>query len=445
MNDMQMAREIAGLVSQAGGKTYLVGGIVRDSILGKENKDVDIEIHGIEVKKLEEILQTVGQPLEMGASFGVFGLKGYDIDIAMPRKEEKTGKGHKDFKVDVDPYLGEYKAAKRRDFTINALMQDVMTGEIVDNFGGRADLEAGVLRHVSDETFAEDPLRVLRGAQFAARFELEIAPETLEISKQMDLSDLASERVFGELSKALIKAQRPSIFFERLRQMDQLDVWFPQLKELIGLEQNPVFHPEGDVWNHTMRVIDEAAKLRSEANYPLGFMVAALYHDVGKIKFTALDETGRIRSIGHEKDHDTLEEAIVKISNEHHLKHYVHNMMELHMRPNSLAAQTQNSKAYFKLFDLAASPADLLLLAKADRLGSGSDGDYAQVEALLREQLKAFEILMDKPYVTGRDLIEAGLTPGKEFSKLLEYAHKLRLSGVDKDKALKQTLALYKE
>ncbi len=443
-SDMFMATEIAKQVDLAGGRTFFVGGFVRDRVLGRENKDIDIEIHGITVEKLEEILSGLGERSEMGASFGIFGLHGYDIDIAMPRKEEAIGRGHRDFKVDIDPFIGTYKAAVRRDFTINAMMQDVLTGEIVDHFGGLDDIKAGVLRHVNDDTFVEDPLRVLRAAQFAARFNFSVAEDTIALAKTMDLTALARERIAGELQKALLKADSPSIFFREMRKMDQLSYWFPEMEQLIGVEQNPEFHPEGDVWTHTLMVIDEAARLRKEANYPLGLMMTAMVHDMGKAVCTTVDENGKIRSIGHENESELIETALSRITTEIRLKKYVHNMTLLHMRPNSLANQTKKQKPYDKLFDQSVDPHDLLLLAKADHLGRKDIPDYAETEQLLQEKLKAFDELMARPYVMGRDLVEMGLEPGPEFKELLDYAHALRLAGVDKKAALSQTMALHR-
>ena len=176
-DNLNMSRKIAALVNELGGKTYYVGGMVRDELLGIESKDVDIEVHGITPGQLENILDSVGEKLKIGASFGIFSLRGYDIDIAMPRTEQATGRGHRDFEVFIDPFLGVEKAATRRDFTVNALMKDVLTGEITDCFGGIEDLKNGILRHVNDKTFVEDPLRALRAGQFAARFNFKIAPE----------------------------------------------------------------------------------------------------------------------------------------------------------------------------------------------------------------------------------------------------------------------------
>lgn len=443
-SEMQMAAEIAKLVDLAGGRTFFVGGFVRDRVLGRDNKDIDIEIHGITVEQLESTLAELGEQTEMGASFGIFGLRGYDIDIAMPRKEEAIGRGHRDFKVDIDPFLGTYKAAIRRDFTINAMMQDVLTGEIVDHFGGLNDIRAGILRHVNDDTFVEDPLRVLRAAQFAARFNFSVAEETVALARTMDLTALAKERIAGELQKAMLKADSPSIFFREIRRMDQLGYWFPEMEQLIGVMQNPEHHPEGDVWNHTLMVIDEAAKLRKEAHYPMGLMITAMVHDMGKAVCTAVDEKGKIRAIGHENEAELIETAMSRFTSEIRLKRYVHNMTLLHMRPNSLAKQTTNQKPYDKLFDQSVDPHDLLLVAKADRLGRKDPPDYSEKEQLLNEKLRNFNELMAKPYVMGRDLVEMGLTPGPEFKELLEYAHALRLAGVDKKAALSQTMALHR-
>ena len=227
--DMEAARAIARQAAALGGRAYYVGGFVRDRLLGRENTDVDIEVHGLTPSQLEEILDGLGGRLEMGASFGIYGLKGYGLDIAMPRRERAIGRGHRDFDVTVDPFLGTEQAARRRDFTINALMEDVLTGRVLDHFHGVRDLRRGVLRHVDDRTFPEDPLRVLRGAQFAARFGFTAAPETIALCRGIDLSALPPERVEGELRKALLQADRPSLFFETLRDMGQLSHWFPEV------------------------------------------------------------------------------------------------------------------------------------------------------------------------------------------------------------------------
>ena len=437
----EMARRIAVKVVQQGGRVYYVGGFVRDRLLGRENKDVDIEVHGVTPEVLEGILNSLGEATEMGASFGVYGLRHFDLDIAMPRKEQATGRGHRDFSVFVDPFLGTEKAAQRRDFTINALMEDVLTGEVVDHFGGQDDLKRGIVRHVNDASFAEDPLRVLRAAQFAARFGFSVAEETVSLCAGMDLTTLASERIYGELEKALLKAPRPSVFFGALREMGQLNHWFPEVEALIGIPQEPRFHPEGDVWNHTMLVLDQAAKLRDQAKEPEAFLLSALCHDFGK-KDALQNDHGRIRALGHEEAGIPLAEAFLsRITSEKRLHKYVANMVLLHMRPNSMAAQRSTQKSFCHLFDESVCPEDLLLLAKADALGRGSVQDYAPTDGYLQEKYIRYQEIMARPYVQGADLVAAGFEPGKDFGPALAYAHKLRLAGITKEKALRQTAA----
>ena len=435
------AHEIAEYVERAGGRVYYVGGFVRDRILGIENKDVDIEVHGISPEELYSILEKIGEPLVYGRSFGVFALRGEDIDIAMPRRERAVGKGHRDFEIDVDPFIGTREAARRRDFTINAMMEDVLTGEIIDHFGGRQDLEDGVLRHIDPVTFVEDPLRVLRGAQFAARFGFEIAPDTVELCRSIDLSTLSKERIEEELRKALLKAEKPSIFFEEMREMDQLEVWFPELAETIDLEQDPVFHPEGDVWTHTMEVIDRAAAFRDRISEPFRFMLLALTHDLGKI-VTTEEKNGRIHAYEHETKRLPLVESFVRrIINENDVIDYVLNMVPLHMKPNVSAYSKPALKSTNRMFDQAEAPEDLIWFAAADRPVFAGEDSFSGDTGFLLERLAAYDEIMARPYVMGRDLIAAGLEPGEDFSEILEYAHKLRLAGIEKDSALKQTLA----
>ena len=439
--NLRMAREVARRVAEKGGSAYFVGGFVRDALAGRENKDVDMEVHGITPQCLKEILSGLGQLITIGESFGIFSLKGYSLDIAMPRKEEARGRGHRDFDIFVDPFIGTEGAARRRDFTCNALMQNVLTGQIIDHFGGQEDLKKGILRHVNDLSFAEDPLRVLRAAQFAARFEFRVAPETIELCRGMELMHLPRERVEGELKKALLKAEKPSIFFEVLRQMEQLDIWFPELKALIGVPQNPTYHAEGDVWNHTMLVLDEGARLRHRTAQPLWFMLSCLTHDFGKAVCTE-EINGVLHAYEHEVKGLPLAEAFLgRLTSETKLIEYVLNLTELHMKPNTVAGIRSSIKTTNRMFDRAIDPEGLLCIALADDRGRISTVHQKDNEAFLRERLEIFKEIMARPHVMGRDLMDAGLTPGADFAEILRYAHKLRLAGVDKANALKQTLA----
>jgi len=445
-HDLEMARLLAAQAEQAGGRAYFVGGYVRDAVLHRENKDIDIEIHGLAPERLEAILDSLGERTVMGTSFGVYGLRHYGLDIAMPRSETKNGRGHRDFAICVDPFLGTKKAAQRRDFTINAMMQDVLTGEIIDHFGGLDDLRSGVIRHVSDASFVEDPLRVLRGAQFAARFGFALAPDTAALCARMDLTALAKERIMEELCKALLKAEKPSIFFDTLAGMGQLRDWFPEVEALIGVQQEPAHHPEGDVYTHTMLVLDQAAKLRTQAAYPLGLMLAALCHDFGKPQATKMID-GKIRAFDHENLGVPLAaQFIARLSAEVRLHKYVANMVRLHMRPNSLYYMKSGKKAYMKLLDQSIEPGDLLLLAKADHCGRGGhEDDYGEIEQTLQNALHAYRELMNAPAVRGEDLIREGMKPGKAMGAALAFAHQLHLRGISRENALAQTLAYVRE
>jgi len=445
MNDLQnnraMAENIAREVKKHGGTAYYVGGYVRDHLLNLENKDIDIEVHGVAAETLKEILDSLGERVSIGESFGIYALKGYNVDIALPRKEKAVGKGHRDFETFTDPMIGTFDAAKRRDFTFNAMMMDVLTGEIVDHFGGREDLKHRILRHVSTETFSEDALRVLRGAQFAARFHCSVVPETVALCKNMPLSHLSHERVWEELRKALIKAVRPSVFFWTLREMNQLSFWFPEVKNLIGVKQNPAYHAEGDVFCHTMMVLDEAAKYRDEVSDPFSFMLTALCHDFGKAVCTEVIK-GKICSYNHEtKGLPLIETFLKRLTNETKRIDYVLNLTEFHMRPNALASFGSSEKATNKMFDSVFCAKDLIYFAKSDHFGRITSSENEFQEDFLWKRMLVYEELMKEPYVMGRDLTEAGLKPSPFFSELLEYAHKLRLAGVKKEEALKQTLA----
>lgn len=439
--DLKLAAEIAQKVKHYGGEAYFVGGFVRDALMKRENKDIDMEVHGVAPETLEKILDSIGKRISIGESFGIYALKGCGLDIAMPRKENVTGKGHRDFDVFTDPFLGTEKAAKRRDFTINALMQNVLTGEIVDHFGGRRDLENGIIRHVNSESFTEDPLRVLRAAQFSARFGFTVAEQTLGLCRTIDLSFLSKERVYGEMLKALLKAPKPSVFFEVLRETNALSVWFPELQSLVGVPQNPKYHPEGDVWTHTMMVLDAAARCREKVIYPEGYMLTALCHDFGKAICTEIVK-GELHAYGHEnKGLPLIEEFLRRITTDKKLKKYVLNMTALHMKPNTLASVGASVKSTNKMFDSSAVALDLVYIAAADDEGKGDTGEFVSNTPFLLERLNIYNETMSKPYVMGKDLIEAGLVPDSNFSEILSYAHKLRLAGVEKQSALKQTLA----
>ena len=442
MKNMKLAHQLALQVQAKGGRAYFVGGYVRDLLLGKESKDLDIEVHGITPPTLEAIVDSLGERINIGESFGIFAVKGYEVDIAMPRKERLCGVHHRDFTIEVDPFLGIHKAAQRRDFTINAMLADVLTGEIIDPYGGKADLAKGILRHVHAPSFIEDALRVFRGAQFAARFAFSIAEETIALCRQIEVSHLAKERVEAELKKALLKADKPSLFFSALRSMHQVTQWFPEVEALIGVAQNPMYHGEGDVWNHTMAVVDAFVPYRSHVAQPFACMLACIAHDFGKPSCTT-GEKENIHAYRHEiKGLPLAKEWVTRLTNDQKCLELVLNLTKLHMRPNALAKDNASITASNKLFDIAIDPEALIYLALADSKGRIATVPTEDTAPYLWQRLAIYRQTMQQPYVTGKDLIACGLPPTKDFSKWLAFAHTLRLAGVSKEKALKQTLAV---
>lgn len=438
-DDTEITELIARKAEELGGVVYFVGGYVRDKLLKLNNKDIDIEIHGIAASDLEEMLSSIGECIKVGKSFGIYGLKGYSVDIALPRTERLIGAGHRAFEITSNPFMGTYEAAVRRDFTINAIMENVLTGKIIDHFNGIDDLNKGIIRHIDDSSFAEDPLRVLRAAQFSSRFHFTIASETISLCQNIDLSSLSGERIMLEMEKALLKSDKPSIFFEQIKLMKQLDFWFPELKLLIGLPQNCKYHLEGDVWTHTMMVLDEAVKKRDNVKYPLGFMISALCHDFGKAVCTT-EKNGTIHSYNHEIEGLPLVRNFLKrITTEKRLIKYVLNMTELHMKPNLMTNANSRLKSTNRLFDSAIEPFDLIQLSICE--GLGKIPKINNTEDFLIQRYRKFQEIMSRPYVLGRDLIEAGLKPNKQFSEVLAYSHKLRLAGCDKENSLRQCLA----
>lgn len=471
--DKTIIEELASRVEELGGRAYMVGGAVRDEIMKRPIKDVDIEVHGIFETILETVLKEIGKPIRFGSAFGVYSLAGHNIDIALPRSERKAGNGHRDFEIEINPFIGIKEAARRRDFTMNALLKDILSGEIADPYGGTEDIKNRIIRHIDDRKFGEDPLRALRAAQFRARFGFQVAPSTISICSALDLRNLSAERVEMEMKKALLESHRPSEFFECLREMGQLGYWFQELEQLIGLEQNPKFHPEGDVWTHTMMVLDRAAHFRPSASDPYAFMLLALTHDFGKITTTEF-VNGAIHAYGHElQGAEIAERFLDRVCHGTDIKKYIANMIPNHMRPNKIAEARSAVKKTNRMFDDAASPSDLIYFAICDKpklpyletnkcepnetheshetqSNIDIESELYTDEEKLREQerikflfdrLDLYRDMMARPYVTGKDLIDRGIMPGDDFGTILEYAHKLRLAGVSKDDALKQTIS----
>lgn len=248
--------------------------------------------------------------------------------------------------------------------------------------------------------------------------------------------DFPREAVWNVLQSVLLEEPKPSAFFEELRRMGALEPWFSELHELIGVEQDPEFHPEGDVWVHTMMVADRCADLRSETKYPLILMLSSLSHDFGKKTTTSLQK-GKIHAYGHETaGMEPARNFIYRLTNDPLLIEAVVSLVRLHMNPNQLVRQNAAQKAYMKMFDQTKYPEELLLLCKADHLSRGLDEAYADQENILRNHLVSYHELMNTPEVTREDFLKAGFLPGPQMEEALVFTHKAHLAGVPRGEAL---------
>lgn len=434
--------DIALRAKELGGRAMLVGGCVRDGLLGIPSADIDCEVYGLAPDALRALAAQFGDVDDSGEKYGIFALRGEGIDLAVPRTERRTGPHHGDFEVLPDPTLSFEKAASRRDFTVNAILRDVLTGEIVDPFGGQADLKNHILRAVPGAGFEEDPLRVLRGAQFAARYDLTVDEATMEKMRRMPTDALSPARVMSETKKALMQSAHPEVYFDILRRAGALEVWFQELAALIGVRQNPKYHPEGDAYVHTMLVLRAAAEMREAAQKPLNLMLAALVHDLGKAATTTQDQNGNYHSCEHEIAGVPLLSAMLsRIGAGKDMLAYCENMCRLHMRTHICFYMNLGEERTNLLFDESVCPHDLVLLAVCDARGKGGRIEKSdEEEQFLKERLAAYEKALSMPMPSGDMLIAQGMKAGRGMAQALKEARRLRLCGAGLEDAICQTV-----
>lgn len=434
---------MAAAVRDAGGRALCVGGFVRDRLLGRPSKDLDIEVFGISQDALLPLLKSLGPSTSLGTSrvepvgqaFPVYKLGA--IDVALPRRESKTGRGHKGFTVEGDPSMSFEAAARRRDFTINAIGWDPLTDEYFDPFQGRKDLDLRVLRMCDRVTFGDDSLRVLRALQFAARFDLTIDPETARICSSIALDDLPAERIWGEFEKLLLQAGRPSIGFALARELGVIHQLLPEMEPLYDCPQDAEWHPEGDVWIHTLMVIDQARTLNADLDRPrlATVMLGALCHDLGKPATTAVID-GRIRSPNHEAmgvepATKILDRLNINTLDGFDVRARVLGLVTEHLRPMAFfkARDTVTDGAFRRL----AQKVDLELLARfarADCTGRTGTFDCSGIEWFLeRARALGVEHKPPAPILLGRHLIELGVEPGPRMGEILRAVFELQLDG----------------
>jgi len=435
-----VATDVATAVRGAGGRALIVGGWVRDRLRGQPSKDIDLEVFGIPQDKLPALLAPFGRVEAVGQSFPVYKLISQagagDIDVALPRRESKHGRGHKGFEVQGDPFMSVADAARRRDFTINAIGWDPLTDSYEDPFDGRSDLERRLLRAVDPRTFGDDSLRVLRAIQFAARFEFAVDAGTAALCRQIPLDDLPGERIWGEVEKLLLHARRPSLGFALALELGTVDRLFPELKALVGCEQEPEWHPEGDVWTHTLMVIDKARELNDDLDRPrlITVMLGAVCHDLGKPATTALID-GRIRSMEHEEAGVAPTLRLLHRLNIHTIDGFdvrgqVAGLVAQHLKPGAFYKAEHVSDGAFRRLAQKVDMELLARVARADCLGRGGDFDCSAMDWFVdRARRLGVEHQPPPSLLLGRHLLALGLTPGPRVGAILKQVYEKQLDG----------------
>ncbi len=447
------------LLKETGATSRLVGGCVRDALLGIEPTDFDIEVYGMELESIAATLQSIGRTDMVGRSFAVvkFWRHGAEYDFSVPRTESKSGPGHRGFEVQTDINLDEKTALQRRDFTINALQYDPDDSVVIDYFGGTEDLDNRVLRHVSD-AFSEDPLRVLRAVQFAGRFGLALHPETAALCRKMkpEFSTLASERIWGEWRKWALKSKYPSKGLISLKESGWIS-FFPEINALLRLPQDPEWHPEGDVFIHTLHCLDALVEktdwkdLDESLRVTLAF--GTLCHDLGKARCTRFaDKRGQLRWIspGHDQDSGWLSERFLKrIDSPTTIADKVRRIVENHHYLNSFTDSAPSDSSLRRLSRRIhpATTNELLYVMRADHLGRPPLVSESQDKRLQNFEERIAQLAVKdsapKPVVQGRDLVELGLKPGPEFKSILAQAYDAQIDGAFSD--LQEGLAWLRE
>ena len=409
--------------------------------MGATPKDWDLEVYGVEPTKLREVLDRFGNVNVAGEAFTVYKL-GPDIDVSLPRRERKSGRGHRAFVIEGDPAMSFEEAARRRDFTINAIMQDPLTGESLIPSTATKTSRTNCCVQFRLTTFGEDSLRVLRAAQFAARFEFEIEPETVALCREIDLSDLPAERIWGEVAKLLLQARRPSVGLKLLRDLGAIEQLFPEIQALIDVPQDPEWHPEGDVFVHTLLVVDRARELIDDLPYArqVTVMLAALAHDFGKPATTEFVD-GRLRSRGHEEAGVAPTERFLDRLNVHTFDGYdvraqVLALVREHLKPGEFYKKRDEvGDGAFRRLARKCEPDLLYRVARADSLGRNAEWVPreqwygAEAQEWFIERVRELQVgqLPPAPLLMGRHLLEMGLPPGPRIGEITQAVYEMQM------------------
>lgn len=448
--------ELAELVKEQGGRALLVGGSVRDSLMGKISKDFDLEVYGLEGDVVEEIVGQIGKVSEVGKAFGILKIAlgdGVDIDVSLPRTDSKVREGHGGFETETDPYMSIEDAAIRRDFTMNSIYADPLTGELYDPFGGVEDINNRVLKITDPEKFKEDPLRVLRALQFIGRFGLEVDKETITIIQEMapQLGELSKERVGEEWKRLLLKSEKPSLGLSAGMTLGIFSEINPEFPPLAETKQELEWHPEGDVWVHTLMTVDESAKVVQRENLEndkaLTILLASLCHDLGKPMVTEYID-GRIKSLGHEQaGEEPTKRFLSSIGTDNLTRDKVVKLVTHHLIPtmfyiDETVRGRKISDGAIRRLAKRIHPAtiqELVLVSESDHLGRGSFDPEVKEQLLLPddqfpagswllERARALDVESSRPadLTRGKEWVSLGYKPGPNMGELIGLANDLR-------------------
>ena len=448
--------EVAEIIKENNGQALLIGGSVRDSLMGKIAKDFDLEIYGLEPEVVETIAQKIGKVSDVGKAFGILKIsldEGIDIDISLPRTDSKIDVGHRGFEIKTDPHMSIEDAARRRDFTMNSIAADPLTGKLYDPFNGVEDIKNRILRVTDPERFKDDPLRVLRVLQFVGRFGLEIEKDSIKIIQEtvQELKELPKERIGEEWKKLLLKSEKPSLGLSAGMMLGIFKEIHPEFPPLIEIQQELEWHPEGDVWVHTLMTVDEAVKITQKEDLKdakkLTILLASLCHDLGKPMVTESID-GHIRSYGHEDaGEEPTKKFLAKIGIDNLTKNKVVKLVKNHLIPTMF--YTDEKFRGNKISDGAirrlakrlhpATIQELVLVGEADHLGRGSLDPEIKEQLLippdqfpardwLLERARKLEVESSRPasLTRGRDWINLGYEQGENIGKLIQVSNDLR-------------------
>ncbi len=443
-------------IKDRGGKAYLIGGGVIDLLKGREVKDWDLEVFNLSYQNVQDAaIAIAGKADLIGQKFGVVKVnyQGLDIELSVPRKDNNSGPKHKDFDIELVPDMTLEEAARRRDFTINAISYDIETGVFIDPVDGLDDLRLGKLHPIDPETFIEDPLRAFRAVQLVARKARAWTTGLYRLISSMlpELKHLTGDAILGEMNKLLMMADHPSIGLRAMNPRHSevygpgLITLFPELQALVGCKQREKWHPEGDAWEHTLMVVDEAARYRDELpeEWRLAYMWGMLLHDVGKPAATYMDlGKGHLTSINHDKMGEPLARAFMeRLTNNEDLISKVCAITKVHMRPRLLLKATPKRATWRRLQNIC--PLNVLAyVSMADEDGRGKVNErLGKTDPVFIKTMEVYKILGSPEanipaILMGRHLIERGMKPGIEFGPILEraYKHQLETGETDTDK-----------